>query len=310
MTVEHAREELRAQGLWGFYKLAASAIGQDDELVYPAHTTQLDYEGEVAIVFSRNAKNEAAGNLDDTIWGYTLQNDWSLRDQSENPLSGLAFAKNFDGSSSLGPCIVVDEIDDPTNVPFETRVNGELRQQGTTADMVWSFGEAFEYLSRRFTLQPGDVLSAGTNAGTAIDLPPAANGELDVSRFAGPGDVVEISSPLIGTLRNTSSQREPVPGAVRRMKRMAAIGRLTDEMQHAGVAVAILSRAEDVCYATGFELPPPIDARAAFAYAPPLALVCVDGTRALVVPDAYAASQTQRRRDRRCSCPSSVSSSL
>jgi 2-keto-4-pentenoate hydratase/2-oxohepta-3-ene-1,7-dioic acid hydratase in catechol pathway len=202
VTIEDARQELRAQGIWGFYKPASAAIGHDDDLIYPAHTMQLDYEGEVAIVFARNAKNEAAGSLDDAIWGYTLQNDWSLRDQTENPLSSLALAKNFDGSSSLGPCIVVNEIDDPTDVPFETRVNGELRQQGTTADMVFSFGEAFEYLSRHFTLQPGDILSAGTNAGTAIDLPPNENGELDLSRFASPGDVVEISSPLIGTLRN------------------------------------------------------------------------------------------------------------
>ena len=203
VTIEQVRADVRLQGIWGFYKIAECAIGHDDELVYPRHTTQLDYEGEIAMVFGRRAKDQRPEDLAKHVWGYTLQNDWSLRDQPENPLSGYALAKNFDGSSALGPCIVVDEIGDPQGIPFETRVNGELRQCGNTRDMIFSFGEAFEHLTRCFTIQPGDILSAGTNAGTAVDLPgPNGPGAPDPSLFAKPGDVVEIHSPEIGTLRN------------------------------------------------------------------------------------------------------------
>jgi 2-keto-4-pentenoate hydratase/2-oxohepta-3-ene-1,7-dioic acid hydratase in catechol pathway len=203
VTIEQVQADVRAQGLWGFYKIAASAIGTDEDLVYPDHTGQLDYEGEVAIVFGRPAKSRRPEDLDAHVWGFTLENDWSLRDQVENPLSGYAIAKNFDGSVSLGPCIVVNEIGNPQDVAFETHVNGELRQRGNTRDMIFSFGEAFEYLTRCFTIQPGDILSAGTNAGTAVDMPaPDGAREVDLSLFAKPGDTVEISSPSIGTLRN------------------------------------------------------------------------------------------------------------
>ena len=203
VTIEQVRADVRAQGLWGFYKIAACAIGTDEDLVYPDHTEQLDYEGEVALVFGRQAKSQRAEVLDAYVWGFTLQNDWSIRDQVENPLSGYAMAKNFDGSASLGPCIVVNEIDDPQDVSFETHVNDELRQRGSTRDMIFSFGEAFEYLTRGFTIQPGDILSAGTSAGTAVDSP-ASDGSSDVNLglFAKPGDSVEVSSPSIGTLRN------------------------------------------------------------------------------------------------------------
>ena len=84
------------------------------------------------------------------------------------PLS-FGFPKNFDTSCSMGPCIVVGEVD-PTNVDMETLVNGECRQRFNTRDMVFTFGEYLEYLSRDFTLYPGDIISGGTAAGTAADF--------------------------------------------------------------------------------------------------------------------------------------------
>jgi acylpyruvate hydrolase len=101
----------------------------------------------------------------------------------------------------MGPCIAVGEAD-PTNVDIETFVNGERRQQFNTRDMVFTFGEYLEHLSRDFTLYPGDIISGGTAAGTAADssdlLPDNTSAP---GRFLKPGDIVEMSSPAIGSLR-------------------------------------------------------------------------------------------------------------
>jgi len=129
--------------------------------------------------------------------------DWSIRAPRE-PSGGslnFAFPKNFDTSTSMGPCIAVGETD-PTNTDIETLVNGERRQRYNTRDMVFTFGEYLEYLSRDFTLYPGDIISGGTAAGTAADssalLPDKTSAP---ERFLKPGDVVEMKSPAIGTLR-------------------------------------------------------------------------------------------------------------
>jgi acylpyruvate hydrolase len=129
--------------------------------------------------------------------------DWSIRAPREAPGGPLnfGFPKNFDSSCSMGPSIAVGEAD-PTNVDIETFVNGERRQQFNTRDMVFTFGEYLEHLSRDFTLYPGDIISGGTAAGTAADssdlLPDNTSAP---GRFLKPGDIVEMSSPAIGSLR-------------------------------------------------------------------------------------------------------------
>src|ERR1700745_1951511 len=101
----------------------------------------------------------------------------------------------------MGPCLAVGEAD-RTNIDMETLVNGECRQQFNTRDMVFSFGEYLEYLSRDLTLYPGDIISGGTGAGTAADSSPRMpDGQFAPERFLRPGDVVEIRSPAIGTLQ-------------------------------------------------------------------------------------------------------------
>jgi hypothetical protein len=116
--------------------------------------------------------------------------------------------KNFDSSCSMGPCVAVGEAD-PTNVDMETLVNGERRQRFNTRDMVFTFGEYLEYLSRDFTLYPGDIISGGTAAGTAADssdlLPDNTSAP---ERFLKPGDIVEMSSPGIGSLRTRVVAKE------------------------------------------------------------------------------------------------------
>ena len=111
-------------------------------------------------------------------------------------------AKNFDGSTSMGPCIVVDELQ-PQDVDVELKVNGSVRQRYNTREMIFSFGEVLEFLSRDMTLVAGDVIAGGTAAGTAADAsPPGPDGVKSRDLFLKPGDTVEISNAAIGTLRN------------------------------------------------------------------------------------------------------------
>ena len=193
----------RKAGFWGFWKLAREILGPDGELVYPERCNRLDYEGEIAIVLGKRGVDLKPSQLKDFVWGVTMLADWSIRaprDTSGGPLN-FAFPKNFDTSCSLGPCIAVGE-GDPTNVDIETLVNGERRQRFNTHDMVFTFGEYLEHLSRDFTLYPGDIISGGTAAGTAADsselLP---DGSSAPERFLKPGDLVEMNSPSIGSLR-------------------------------------------------------------------------------------------------------------
>ena len=197
-----AYQEIRNAGFWGFWKLGREIVGPDGELIYPDRCNRLDYEGEIAIVLGKRGVDLKSSQLRDYVWGVTMLADWSIRAPRELPGGPLNFnfPKNFDTSCSMGPCIAVGEAD-PTNIDMETLVNGECRQRFNTRDMVFSFGEYLEYLSRDFTLYPGDVISGGTAAGTAADsselLPDRTSAP---ERFLKPGDVVEMRSPLIGSL--------------------------------------------------------------------------------------------------------------
>ena len=198
-----AYQEIRNAGFWGFWKLGREIVGPDGELVYPERCNRLDYEGEIAIVLGKRGVDLKPSQLKDYVWGVTMLADWSIRAPREAPGGPLnfGFPKNFDTSCSMGPCIAVGEID-PTNVDMETLVNGESRQRFNTRDMVFTFGEYLEYLSRDFTLYPGDIVSGGTAAGTAADssdlLPDKTAAP---ERFLKPGDIVEMRSPSIGSLR-------------------------------------------------------------------------------------------------------------
>ena len=198
-----AHEEIRKNGFWGFWKLHREFVGPDGDLVYPERCNRLDYEGEIAVVLSKRGVDLKQSQFKDHVWGVTILADWSIRSPRE-PSGGMLnfnFAKNFDTSCSIGPCIAVGECD-PMSTDLETLVNGERRQRYNTRDMVFTFPEWLEYLSRDFTLYAGDVISGGTAAGTAADssdlLPDRTSAP---ERFLKPGDSVEMRSPAIGTLR-------------------------------------------------------------------------------------------------------------
>jgi len=179
---------------------AVSADGQ--EVRYPERTKRLDYEAEVAIIIGKRGRDIRSNDALPYIWGYTLHNDWSVRD---NVSFGPDFmhSKNFDTSATIGPWIVVGEELDPQNIPIECRVNGEIRQSGNTKSMVHDFAAFIQHLSADTTLYPGDLVSSGTPKGTAIDSSQQQpDGSHPETLFVKPGDVVEVSSSLIGTLRN------------------------------------------------------------------------------------------------------------
>jgi 2-keto-4-pentenoate hydratase/2-oxohepta-3-ene-1,7-dioic acid hydratase in catechol pathway len=209
-SLQEIYEQSRARGIWGFYCFPENAAGPGEDVIYPARTDRLDYEGEVAVILGRRGKDIAASDAGAYFWGYLLQNDVSTRTNVggyDNSMSSFARGKNFDTSICAGPYVVVNEFPDAQNIEFETRVNGQVRQQGNTKDMTFSFAEYVEYLSQDMTLLPGDVISAGTTAGTAQDsseLVPGPNGTTirAPDLFLKPGDVVEVSNPAMGTLRN------------------------------------------------------------------------------------------------------------
>jgi 2-keto-4-pentenoate hydratase/2-oxohepta-3-ene-1,7-dioic acid hydratase in catechol pathway len=196
----------KEEGQWGFWKNPDQVAGAGDDIPYPKRTRRFDYEGEVAIVIGRRGKDIPADRIDEYVWGVTLFHDWSIRDGAASGPQGRPIsynlAKNFDGSASMGPCIVVGELDH-RNIDVETRVNGEMRQHYNTGEMIWPFGEVLEYLSRDFTFVPGDVIAGGTSAGTAADM---SRRQTEAARspdlFLKVGDVVELSSPQIGRLGN------------------------------------------------------------------------------------------------------------
>jgi 2-keto-4-pentenoate hydratase/2-oxohepta-3-ene-1,7-dioic acid hydratase in catechol pathway len=203
-AIEATYEAARKRGHWGFWKVLVEVAGDGVPVPFPESKCEyFDYEGELAVVIGKRGKNIKAADIADYVWGVTLANDWSVRDSIEAPsVITYGMIKNFDMACSLGPCIVVDELD-CGNVEIETRVNGVLRQKYNTRDMIFSFGEALEYLSRDFTFVPGDVICGGTAAGTAADRSPRdAQGNRPKDLFLEVGDVVEVSSPAIGKLTN------------------------------------------------------------------------------------------------------------
>lgn len=182
-----------------FVRNVRSFVGHGEALVRPRVSEQLDYEGELVLVIGKAGRHIPRERAFDYIAGMTLANEGSVRDWLRHGKFNVTQGKNFDASGSIGPWIVTaDEHDPRAEHTICTRVNGELRQQETTARMMFPFDMLISYLSTFATLQPGDLILTGTPTGTGWNLNPP--------RFLKPGDVVEVESPGIGTLRNDVAQ--------------------------------------------------------------------------------------------------------
>lgn len=167
-----------------FFKPNTSVIGPGDAIVLPRQSERVEFEGELAVVIGRIARNVAAQNAADVIFGFTVANDVTARDLQKKD-GQWARAKGFDSFCPLGPVIETEFA--VADQAIRTTVNGDLRQDGTLADLVHSVPAIIEFASAAFTLLPGDVILTGTPAGVG----PIVS-----------GDVVEVTVEGIGTLRN------------------------------------------------------------------------------------------------------------
>ena len=212
LTLEGARVQALSAPPWGFYKMGGSVSNPEEGVPYPSRTKLLDYEGEVALMIGKRGKDIKRENLLEHVFGYTLFDDFSLRDNMDKGVLNFARVKNFQGSGALGPIVTLkDEALDPQDIDFSTSVNGEVRQRGNTKDMIRGFAEWVEFLSADAELNPGDIITSGTCAGTAVDSSARdKDGNPRTEKFLKVGDVVEVSSNRIGgTLRNRIVAKNP-----------------------------------------------------------------------------------------------------
>ncbi|HEY5567187.1 MAG TPA: fumarylacetoacetate hydrolase family protein [Gammaproteobacteria bacterium] len=178
-----------------FLRTPESLVGHDQPILRPPESEQLDYEGEIVLVIGRQGRRIPEAKAWEHVAGLSLMNEGSVRDWLRHAKFNVTQGKNFARSGSLGPWLVTrDAIPVPENLHLTTRVNSELRQDDTTANLRFPFRFLISYLSTFMPLNPGDLIATGT--------PTGAGARFDPPKYLRPGDVVEIHVPEIGTLRN------------------------------------------------------------------------------------------------------------
>ena len=180
-----------------FLKGENSLIGHRGITRRPADATYMHYECELAVVIGRIARNVSRANAYDYVGGYTVANDYAIRDYLENYYRPNMRVKGRDGCTPIGPWLVdTADVPDPMKLTLRTRVNGKVTQEGSTADMVFDIPYLIEYLSSIMTLNPGDLILTGTPEGLA-----------DVKA----GDVVVTEIDGVGSLQNTIAGDDAFP---------------------------------------------------------------------------------------------------
>jgi 2-keto-4-pentenoate hydratase/2-oxohepta-3-ene-1,7-dioic acid hydratase in catechol pathway len=201
---EHAAESFRAVGKEVrlppapnvFTKAVTSVSGPYADIPYDARVAQeMDWEVELAVIVGRGGRHIPREEALAHVWGYTVLNDLSARDLQNRPGMQWFLGKSLDGSCPMGPWIVTaDEIADPQRLHLRLSVNGAVKQEDTTAHMLFDVAAIIAELSRVLTLEPGDIIATGTPAGVGFARTPP--------EFLKPGDVVETEIAEIGTMRN------------------------------------------------------------------------------------------------------------
>jgi 2-keto-4-pentenoate hydratase/2-oxohepta-3-ene-1,7-dioic acid hydratase in catechol pathway len=181
-----------------FYKPSRFAVcGPDQDVKWPAYSKTIDYELEFACVIGKPGRNIPKEKARDYIFGYTIFNDFSARDEQTLEMAsslGPGKGKDFDNSNPVGPCITTaDEIPDPYALDMIVRVNGEERGRGNSREMGWKYEDCIAFVTRDETIHPGELFCSGT----------VGNGSgLEIGRYVEPGEVVELEVEKIGVLRN------------------------------------------------------------------------------------------------------------
>jgi len=177
-----------------FSKFTNTLAAPDEEIPLPAVAEQYDYEVELAVVIGRRAKDVERAAALDHVFGYATANDLSARDLQTRTSQWL-LGKTLDKFLPLGPYLVTaDEVPDPQALRVKCWLNGELRQDSATADMIFPVAEIIAYASRHFTLDPGDVIITGTPEGVILGMAE--------KRWMRPGDEVVVEVEGLGRLRN------------------------------------------------------------------------------------------------------------
>jgi 2-keto-4-pentenoate hydratase/2-oxohepta-3-ene-1,7-dioic acid hydratase in catechol pathway len=178
-----------------FTKWTSSVSGPNQAI--PSHldpTRSTDYEGELAVIVGAGGRGIARANAMRHVYGYTIVNDVTAR-RLQKLHNQWFLGKSLDGYCPMGPAIATaDEVSDVGRLQVQTRVNGELRQNGSVADLIFDIPLLIETLSRTMTLEPGDIISTGTPAGVGMGFNPP--------RFLQAGDIVAVTIEPIGTLEN------------------------------------------------------------------------------------------------------------
>lgn len=192
--VEHAKElgnEVPSEPLI-FFKPPSSLIASGDAIVWPHIAEQLDFEGELGVVIGRSARRVRQNSALDYVAGYTCVNDVTARDLQKKDRQWTR-AKGCDTFCAVGPCIVPKEEVRFDRLRVRTRVNGELRQDGSVRDMIFNVAAIIEFVTEFMTLEPGDLIATGTPPGV---------GPLQ------PGEIVQVDIEEIGVLENTVTREK------------------------------------------------------------------------------------------------------
>lgn len=178
-----------------FARYPDSQIAHGSDAIKPHFSDQFDYEGELAVIIGQPAFRVSADDAMDYVAGYSIYNDFSVRDWQRAASQWLP-GKTFPGTGGFGPWFVpASEIPNVRALTLETRVNGEVRQRASVADLIFTIPQIIEYVSTFTPLNPGDVIVSGTPGGVGLFMEP--------SGLLHDGDVVEVEIDGIGVLRNT-----------------------------------------------------------------------------------------------------------
>lgn len=180
-----------------FNKFSNALAADGDRITLPPAYTEYDYEAELVLVVGRTARNVSEADALDYLYGVTCGDDLSTRDLQFARGGQWFLSKTFDGFAPVGPCLVpIGELD-VNDLPISSTVNGEVRQNSNTGDMIFSPAQIIADLSRHLTLLPGDLIFTGTPQGVMQGYP------ADHKQWLHPGDRVEVTIGGIGTLSNT-----------------------------------------------------------------------------------------------------------
>jgi 2,4-didehydro-3-deoxy-L-rhamnonate hydrolase len=187
-----------------FFKSTTSLAGPDDPVMIPRNARKLDWEVELAVVIGLRASYVRAEHALDHVAGYVLHNDYSEREFQLERGGQWVKGKSADTFAPMGPFLATrDDIPDPQRLDMWLTVNGETRQNSSTAQMIFDVATLVSYLSEFMTLLPGDVISTGTPAGVGLGIKPEP-------RYLRAGDVVELGVAGLGQARQRIVEYSPI----------------------------------------------------------------------------------------------------